>query len=208
VRILIPMVGNLDQLRRSIALLERAREALRAEGLPCAQRPPVGPMIELPSAVLISDILARESDFFSIGSNDLIQYSLAVDRGNARIAQLYDPLDPAVLRAIDVTLRNARPRGIPVGSCGELSGELPGLLLLVGLGVADLSVAPALVRRTKAILGQVAAADLESLAQRSLAADDAGEVWRILAETLGRDQQFVFEERDGQRLCRWDPETS
>lgn len=199
-RILVPMVGSVDQMRVTRRLLA---EVSTETGVAA---PALGPMIELPAAVLMGDALARESQFFSIGSNDLIQYSLAVDRGNGRIASLYDPLDPAVLRAIDLTVRHAHAAGIPVGSCGEMSGELPGLLLLIGLGLDELSVASYLIGRVKAIIRRVSAADLRRLALRCLEADGAGEVRRLIAEELRRGAQFRVEEEEGRMVCRWEPE--
>lgn len=204
VRILVPMIGSLDQFHQTRALLAEAREQIVAAGHAAAEIA-LGPMIELPSAVLMADRLAQASDFFSIGSNDLVQYLLGVDRNNARIASLFSPLDPAVLRAIALTLRHARPSAIPVGSCGEMSGELPGLLLLAGLGIDELSVAPFLVRRTKAILSQVRQRDLERMAGRCLEAEDRRAVRRIVGEELGADAQFRCEEIDGTLVCEWEP---
>jgi phosphotransferase system enzyme I (PtsI) len=208
VRILVPMVGGLDQLRQTRARLKDAAAAVRAKGQTALAEPAIGPMIELPSAVLMGDALAREASFFSIGSNDLIQYTLAVDRGNPGIAQLYDPLDPAVLRAIDMTVRHAHAAGIRVGSCGEMSGELPGLLLLVGLGVDELSVASYLVRRVKAILSQLSARDLTRLAQRCLEAGCPGDVRQSIAEGLGPYPQFRIEAGNGGFRCDWEPKTA
>jgi phosphoenolpyruvate-protein kinase (PTS system EI component) len=205
VRLLLPMISGPEQLRAARRLIDRAAGELRAEGITVPERPPVGVMIEVPSAVLTSDVLAREADYFSIGSNDLIQYCLAVDRGNSRIAQLYDSLDPAVLRAVDLTVRNAHAAGIRVGSCGEMSGELPGALLLVGLGVDELSVAPSLVPRVRALLAHVSAEALSHLAARCLESGGPGEVRWILREELGTDPQFQVEERDGLFLCHWAP---
>jgi phosphotransferase system enzyme I (PtsI) len=207
-RVLVPMVGGLDQWRATRALLSEAVATLRVEGASEAPRIALGPMIELPAAVLMADRLAREADFFSIGSNDLIQYTLAVDRGNSRIAHLYDALDPSVLRAIDLTIRQAQPAGIAVGSCGEMSGELPGLLLLVGLGVDEVSVASSLVSRVKAILSRVAAGELTRMARRCLDAGSSADVRRLVAEGLEPYPQFKLEDDDDGRLrCRWEPET-
>jgi phosphoenolpyruvate-protein phosphotransferase (PTS system enzyme I) len=207
-RVLVPMVGSLEQWRATRALLAEAAGALGGEAGRAAPAIALGPMIELPAAMLMADRLARESDFFSIGSNDLIQYTLAVDRGNNRIAHLYDALDPSVLRAIDLIVRQARPAGIPVGSCGEMSGELPDLLLLVGLGVDELSVAGSLVPRVKAILSGVAAADLARMARRCLEAASTAEVRQLVTEELRSYPQFKLEAVEGGRLrCRWEPET-
>jgi phosphotransferase system enzyme I (PtsI) len=205
VRLLLPMVGGPEQLRAARRLIDRVAAELRAEGLAVPERPAVGVMIEVPSAVLTSDMLAREADYFSIGSNDLIQYCLAVDRGNPHIAQLYDPLDPAVLRAVDLTVGHAHAAGIRVGSCGEMSGDLPGALLLIGLGVDELSVTPSQVPRVRALLAHVEAEPLARLARRCLETGGPGEVRRILREELGKDPQFHLEERDGNLVFHWAP---
>ncbi|MFH1145252.1 MAG: phosphoenolpyruvate--protein phosphotransferase, partial [Candidatus Eisenbacteria bacterium] len=205
-RLLLPMVSGIGELRETRAIIARAADQLRDEGYPIPARVPVGVMIEVPSAVWMSDALAREADYFSIGSNDLIQYCLAVDRGNAHVAHLYDALDPAFLRALDLTVRNAHAAGIRVGSCGEMSGELPGLLLLVGLGVDELSVAPFLIARTKAILAGVEVEELRGLAGRCLEAAAVEDVRRIVREGLRVYPQFLCEEREGSLTCFWDPE--
>ncbi|MBE9506330.1 MAG: hypothetical protein IMY84_05880, partial [Chloroflexi bacterium] len=165
-------------------------------------------MIEVPSAVTMSDALAREADFFSIGSNDLIQYSLGVDRSNERVAHLYDALDPAVLRAIDQTVRSAHSCGIPVGSCGEMSGEILGVFMLVGLGVDDLSVGSRLVPLVKTVLGQVRARDLEELARHCLQAGCPSEVREVIRGGLRGYPQFRVVEHADRIQCRWDPAAS
>ncbi|MBD3237184.1 MAG: phosphoenolpyruvate--protein phosphotransferase [Candidatus Eisenbacteria bacterium] len=205
VRILLPMVSQLGELRAARDWIDQAAEHLRREGVAVPTSVAVGVMIETPSAVLMSDVLAREVDFFSIGSNDLIQYSLAVDRGNERIAELYDALDPAVLRAIDLTVRNAQASEIPVASCGEMSGELPGLLLLIGLGVRQLSVAPLLVPRVKGLLRRLPGARLTDLAQACLQAGDRREVWERVRQGLSEFPELHFEQRDGRWICQWRP---
>ncbi len=202
-QILLPMISTVSELRRARELVRRAAAELVAAGQETPAEIPVGVMIEVPSAALMSDALARDADFFSIGSNDLTQYILAADRGNEQVASLYNWLDPAVLRAIHHTVRGAGAGGIPVASCGEMSSETLGMLLLVGLGVDELSVAPGQVRRVRALLGGVRASELAKLAERCLAADDIDQVLRVIRETLAPDPQFEFEERDGRWLCHW-----
>lgn len=205
VRLLLPMISRVAELRAAREWIAQASDDLRRDGVAVPDSVAVGVMIEVPSAVLMSDVLAREADFFSIGSNDLVQYSLAVDRGNERIADLYDPLDPAVLRAIDLTVRNARAGGIPVASCGEMSGELPGLLLLVGLGVRELSIAPRMIPRVKELLRHLTAGHLEELAQACLQVSDRQEVWQRVRAGLRDHPEFYFEQRDGRWICQWQP---
>ncbi|MCK4303798.1 MAG: phosphoenolpyruvate--protein phosphotransferase [Candidatus Eisenbacteria sp.] len=205
-RILLPMVSNLEEVHRARYMLDRTAAQLREEGLSVPERVPLGIMIEVPSAVIMSDILAREVEFFSIGSNDLIQYTLAVDRGNERIAYLYNYLDPAVLRAIDQTVRSAHKHGITVGSCGEMSGETLGMLLLVGLNIDELSVAPVRVQRLKAMLSQIRFGDLEAMAHRALEVGSRGDVQRVLRDALAPYPQFQLDERGEQLLCHWRPQ--
>ncbi len=206
VRFLLPMISNLSELRETRAMIARTAEQLRNEGHAIPARVPVGVMIEVPSAVWMSDHLAREADYFSIGSNDLVQYCLAVDRGNALVAHLYDPLDPAVLRAIAQTADHAHAAGIPVASCGEMSGEIPGMLLLAGLGIDELSVSPFLIGRVKGVLAGVDSNVLSRVARLCLKATVVDDVRTILREELRIYPQFHFEERDGQFACFWDPE--
>ncbi len=202
-RILLPMVSTLAEVREARGIIEECANQLRDEGILIAADIQVGVMIEVPSAVLVSEWLAQEADFFSIGSNDLIQYILAVDRGNARVGHLYDGFDPAVIRAIDGAIWGAKQQGIPVGSCGELSSDLLGALLLVGLGVEELSVVPPMVATIKTLLGQVKHADLEAMARACLAAPDAHAVRTAIREGLKSYSQFVIESRDGRLTCQW-----
>ncbi len=152
VRLMYPMISCVEELIEANALLAECKQALSAEGHAFAERLEVGAMIEIPSAVLIADSLAPHVDFFSIGTNDLIQYTLAIDRLNDRIAHLYQPTHPAVLRMIRLTVEAARRRGIWVGVCGEMAGDPMLVPLLIGLGVNELSAAPASVPRIKHVI--------------------------------------------------------
>ena len=149
VRMMFPMVSGIDELRRAKAILEECRQALRNEGIPFNERMEVGIMIEVPSAAITADILAREVDFFSIGTNDLIQYSIAVDRVNERISHLYEPTHPAIIRLIKRVVDAGHAHNIWIGVCGEMAGEITLTPLLIGLGVDELSVGAAMVPRVK-----------------------------------------------------------
>lgn len=124
-KIMLPLVTCADELRQTRAILSKLMADLEQEGVPFQRRVPLGIMIETPAAALIADILARESDFFSIGTNDLVQYTMAVDRGNGKVAYLYSPLNPSVLRSIRSVIRAGHEAGIPVGMCGRIGRGLP-----------------------------------------------------------------------------------
>ncbi len=149
IRMMYPMISGVDELRRANAVLEECREELRAEGKPFNEAMEVGAMIEVPSAALVADLLAKECDFFSIGTNDLIQYTIAVDRINERIAHLYEPTHPSIIRLLKIIVNAAHAHNLWVGVCGEMAGEIALTPLLVGLGVDELSTGAALVPRVK-----------------------------------------------------------
>jgi phosphoenolpyruvate-protein phosphotransferase len=179
IKIMLPMVSTLAELRQARALLEQARAALVEAGV-AHGKPQLGIMIEVPAAALNATALAREADFFSIGTNDLTQYTLACDRGNSRVAELYQPLDPAVLRLIQMTCAAARATGREVSVCGELAGDPQASALLIGLGVTGLSCAPPALPRIRAAIRATNAAAAAQLAQRALAAESADEVRALL----------------------------
>ena len=149
ISIMFPMISGVDELKRANAVLEECRQELREQNIPFNEEMEVGAMIEVPSAALVADLLAKEVDFFSIGTNDLIQYTIAVDRINERIAHLYEPTHPAIIRLIKMIVNAAHAHNLWVGVCGEMAGEISLTPLLVGLGVDELSTGSALVPRVK-----------------------------------------------------------
>jgi len=149
VRIMYPMISGVEEVRRANALLEECRAELRAEGKPFDEKMEIGAMIEIPSAALTADLIAREVQFFSIGTNDLIQYSMAVDRLNEHIAHLYEPSHPAIIRLLRMIVDAGHAHNLWVGVCGEMAGEVLLTPLLLGLGVDELSTGAALVPRVK-----------------------------------------------------------
>ncbi|MEI7646054.1 MAG: phosphoenolpyruvate--protein phosphotransferase [Chloroflexales bacterium] len=180
IRIMLPMVSTLDELRHARALLEQAMAQLAAEGLAQSASPQLGVMIEVPAAALNAEALAREADFFSIGTNDLTQYTLACDRGNSRIADLYQPLDPAVLRLIAMACEAAHRHGRHVAVCGELGGDPRATALLIGLGVDELSCGPGSLPLVRAAIRAADSGSCADLAQRALACASAAEVRALL----------------------------
>ena len=175
-RIMFPMVTTLDELKQAKAVVEEERVKLKA--------PPVevGIMVEVPAAAVMSDVLAEHADFFSIGTNDLTQYVLAMDRGNAELGRQADGLEPAVLRMIDQTVRGAEKYGRFVGVCGGLAGEEAAVPLLVGLGVSELSVAAPAIPGIKALVRGLSYEKCRELAQRALKMSSAHEVREAVAE--------------------------
>jgi phosphotransferase system enzyme I (PtsI) len=149
VKMMYPMISGLDEVRKANAVLEECRAELRAEGKPFNEKMEVGVMIEVPSAAISADLIARDVDFFSIGTNDLIQYSIAVDRLNEHIAHLYEPTHPAIIRLLRMTIDAAHANKLWVGVCGEMAGDIALTPLLLGLGVDELSAGSALVPRVK-----------------------------------------------------------
>ncbi len=149
VRMMYPMISGVEEVRRANAILEECRAELRREGIPFDEKMQVGAMIEIPSAAVAADLIAREVDFFSIGTNDLIQYSIAVDRLNEHIAHLYEPTHPAIIRLLRMVVDAGHAHNLWVGVCGEMAGDILLTPLLLGLGVDELSAGAALVPRVK-----------------------------------------------------------
>jgi len=176
VKIMYPMISGLTELEQADAHLAEARAALDAEGLAYDQSLERGIMIEVPSAALVANALAAKVDFFSIGTNDLIQYTIAVDRGNERVAYLYEPTHPAVLRLIRMTVEAAHAHGIWAGVCGEMAADPLMTPLLLGLGVDELSVNPRAVPLIKDAVRALSFSDTQALAQSALAGLSIAEI--------------------------------
>ena len=180
VRILFPLVSTLAELRAARAVLDEVAAELRAEGHAVPDKLPVGIMVEVPAAALMADHLAKEVDFFSIGTNDLIQYTLAVDRTNETVADLYCAADPAVLRLIAMVVEAARKHGIEVSVCGTMGGEPLYTMLLLGLGMRQLSMPPHQLPEIKRVIRGIRLEDAETLAAEALSRQTAREVVELL----------------------------
>ena len=175
-RLMYPMISGIGELKQANALLEDSKKELKKEGLAFDENMEVGAMIEVPSAALTSDILAKEADFFSIGTNDLIQYSLAVDRVNEKIAYLYEPAHPAILRLIKSVIDNGHKAGIWVGMCGEMAGDIIMTIILLGLGLDEFSTSPIASPEIKRVIRSVTISQAEEVAHGAMALSTGKEV--------------------------------
>lgn len=185
VKMMYPMISGLDELNQANALVAEYKEELRREKIPFDEKLEIGAMIEIPSAVMVADALAKRARFFSIGTNDLIQYSMAVDRLNEKIAHLYEPTHPAIVRLIKATVDAAHAQGIPVSVCGEMAGEPVLAPLLLGLGVDELSAAPPHVPSLKFLIRRLKISEARELAEFALTCESASEILSR-ARTLAR----------------------
>lgn len=193
VRIMFPMICGVAELRTCKRILRDVQDGLEQEGIDFDREIELGIMVETPSAVLMAPFLAEEVDFFSIGTNDLIQYCLAVDRGNEHVAYLYDPLHPAILRAIKIVCEAANEKGIDVCLCGEMAGEPLYALVLLGLGLHELSMNPASIPRVKRVLRQVSRRDGERLVEKLLTLKTVKEVSTCLDQEMRSRLPDIFD---------------
>jgi phosphoenolpyruvate-protein phosphotransferase (PTS system enzyme I) len=186
VKIMFPMISGVGELRRALSVLAECKEELRRMGSTFSDATEVGAMIEIPSAALSADILAREVDFFSIGTNDLIQYAIAVDRVNERIAHLYEPTHPAVLRLLKMIADAARANEIWVGVCGEMAGDIALTPLLLGLGMDELSAGATLVPRVKRAVQSLTIPECRQLVDEALELETPSEILARCLELAGK----------------------
>lgn len=184
VRVMFPLISSLAELRQAKMVLRDVVEDLQEEGIPCRPDIPVGMMVEVPSAVIMAEQFAREVDFFSIGTNDLIQYTLAADRGNPAVSRYYNASDPAILRMIQMVVSAAGRHGVRVTVCGQMSSDPKFVPLLVGLGVRELSATPQAIDRVKAVIRAITIEQAEAIAARALELDLADQVEMFLRAEL------------------------
>ena len=193
VKIMYPMICNLNELLQANRILEECKAELAAQRIPFDRDIEVGIMIEIPSAVAIADVLAKRVKFFSIGTNDLIQYTLAVDRLNERVAHLYQPTHPGLLRFIKQTVEAAHKHGIWVGVCGEMAGDMELTPLLLGLGVDELSATPSVVPEIKALIRRLKMSDAKKLAEFALESESESEILTRSRELAAQAAPHLFD---------------
>jgi len=195
VKMMYPMISGLEELNQANALVEKCRAELRAEGKPFDEKMEIGAMIEIPSAALIADALATRVKFFSIGSNDLIQYTLAADRTNEKVSHLYEPTHPAIIRLIKMTVDAAHRHGIWAGVCGEIAGDPVLAALLIGLGVDELSAAPTVIAQVKYMVRRLKLNEAQALAEFALHCESPSEIHARCRELARQTAPSLFENK-------------
>jgi phosphotransferase system enzyme I (PtsI) len=180
IRLMYPMISGVEELREANKILEKVKKSLRSENIKFDENIEVGAMIEVPSAAIIADVLAKELDFISIGTNDLIQYTLAVDRVNENVTHLYDPSHPAILRLIKRIIDAGHEAGIDVGMCGEMAGDPYYTMLLLGMGLDEFSVSPAQIPKIKKIVRSVSYEESKTAAEQILKCEDKESIAKIM----------------------------
>ena len=183
-RIMFPMISDLDELRRARAIVETVKRDLERASVEFAADVPVGIMVETPAAAVLVDVLAEASDFFSLGTNDLTQYTMAVDRGNARVSGLFQPLHPAVLRLIKQTIEAGHSKGKWVGMCGELAGMTKAIPILLGLGLDEFSMNPRAIPEAKNLIGKLRDERAREIAHQALSYGTAADIEDYMKEIL------------------------
>ncbi len=186
--IMYPLISGIEEFRKANTILLEVKEELRKEKISFDENIKVGAMIEVPSAAVTADILAKEADFFSIGTNDLVQYSLAVDRVNEKIAHLYEPAHPAIIRLIKMIVDAGHKEGIEVAMCGEMTGDSLYSVLLLGLGIDTFSVSPVVLPEIKKVIRSLSKQNAKKFVEKVLSFTTADEVtkecWTYLKEIL------------------------
>jgi phosphotransferase system enzyme I (PtsI) len=167
-KIMLPLITSVEQVNEALSIAAKVREELKSENIPFNPDVPIGVMIETAAAAMISDCLAKVADFFSIGTNDLTQYTIGVDRENALVSQLYDEFHLAVLRLLHKTIKAAEAEGIPLSVCGEMASRQDSVLVLAGMGVRNLSMSPKLITSIKELLSKISVDELKSISSKRL----------------------------------------
>ena len=184
VKIMFPMISSIEEIREAKKILEEAKEELRKENISFNEDIEVGIMVEIPAAAIHSDIFAKEVDFFSIGTNDLIQYTLAVDRGNQDISYLYNQYHPAVLKLINMTIKNGHKEGIWVGMCGEAAGDEKLIPILLGMGLDEFSMSSSSILKARWIINNTSKEEIESMLDEILSLPTAKDVEKFIDKNI------------------------
>lgn len=184
IKLMYPMIATLDELRQANGILKAAMGELEQEGRSFDKNLEVGIMVEIPAAAVIADVLAKESDFFSIGTNDLTQYVLAVDRTNEKVSYLYNSFEPSVIRLINMVIRSGHERGRPVAMCGEFAGNPSAAILLLGLGLDEFSMSPAMLLKVKKVINSVDMSFAREVAASVLEMESSRQIEEYLREKL------------------------
>jgi phosphotransferase system enzyme I (PtsI) len=199
VRILFPMVTKIGEVRKAKEYVKRAKDDLKLRGVPFDPKVQLGVMIEVPSAAILAEEIAKEVDFLSIGTNDLIQYILAVDRGNNLVAPMYQEFNPAVIRTLKQIIEAGHKQGVWVGMCGEMAGNPLATMLLVGLGLDEFSVGPGILPEIKKIIRSIKAKDARKIADKVLSLPTETEIKEYLTAALQEKlPELPFETLDTQ----------
>lgn len=185
VRLMIPMLSSVGELKQVLQIVDEIKTELRSQNMAFDPNLAIGAMIEVPAAAVCADAFARQADFLSIGTNDLIQYAIAIDRLNEEVNYLYDPMHPGVLRLIRMTIEAGQKAGTPVAMCGEMAGDPRFVRLLLGLGLREFSVHPAVLLEVKHIIGESQIETLEPLALKALGSEDSSMILKLLQGTAG-----------------------
>ena len=193
IKILLPFISTIEELKKAMAFIRKVRRELVDEGLPMPEKVEVGSMIEVPSAAMMVEDFLPFVDFISIGTNDLIQYLIAVDRGNERVAHLYEPFNPAVIRLINFVVSKARENNKWVGVCGEMAGNPYSALLLVGLGVDELSASPSSIPGIKKIIRSISYSHARKVADKVLTLNSVGRIKNYLAQQVEDIDKGIIE---------------
>jgi phosphotransferase system enzyme I (PtsI) len=179
-RIMFPMISGVNELREAKKVIEEVKSELALENIEISDKIQIGIMIEIPSAAVISDMLAKEVDFFSIGTNDLIQYTVAVDRMNEKVSYLYSPLNPGVLRLIKLVIDNAHREGKWVGVCGEMAGDLNAIPVLLGMGLDEFSMSASSILKARKLISSLSFEDMKKMTLEVLNMPSSEEILKYI----------------------------
>ena len=192
IKIIFPMISSINELNKSLELLAEAKQELKQKGIPFDENLEIGAMIEVPGAAIVADIIATKVDFLSIGTNDLIQYTLAVDRGNERIAELFEPYHPAVLRLIRHVVSEGHRKDVWVGMCGEMAGDPLAILVLIGLGLDELSVSPIFLPKIKQIIRAVRYTECVEIAEQIMEMPTSKEIEHFIKDIMHNKFKHLY----------------